>query len=188
MRKIACFLLLGCATLGYTAITVAAEAWRWKDVNGVVHYSDRPTQGAERVDISATKPSSSPPNIVVTREPGTAPAAAAGTPNIPYTRCVIIAPDAEETFNAVNAVTAGVYVEPKLQDGHRIEVMLNGRIVTDWPPDALTFTLTQMVRGSYTISARVLDANGGTACSGPTLTFHVRQPTVPQVRPRPPGG
>ena len=39
-------------------------------------------------------------------------------------------------------------------------------------------TLTDLDRGSYTLSARVLDAIGGAACSGPTLNFHVRLPTV----------
>jgi hypothetical protein len=42
MRQIATFLLFGVAlTAG------AAEIWRWKDANGVVHYSDNPVPGAK---------------------------------------------------------------------------------------------------------------------------------------------
>jgi hypothetical protein len=98
---------------------------------------------------------------------------------------VITAPDNEETFNAVNAVTAGVLLEPALQSGHRIEVLLNGNVVQDWPQDAMGHTLKNLERGSYTISARVLDAGGDAVCSGPTITFYVRLPTVqPQVQHR----
>jgi hypothetical protein len=42
-------LLLACAA------TSAAEVYKWKDKNGAWHYGDRPTQGAEPVEI---KPSS----------------------------------------------------------------------------------------------------------------------------------
>ena len=67
---------------------------------------------------------------------------------VPYTRCVITAPDNEETFNAVNTVSAGLLIEPALQPGHRIEVLLDGSVVQDWPPDASTHTLKDLERGS----------------------------------------
>jgi hypothetical protein len=79
-------------------------------------------------------------------------------------------------------VTVGVHLEPGLQEGHHIEVQYDGNSVQDWPPEALSHTLTDLERGAHTVSARVLDAGGGAACSGPTLTSHVRLPTVPQPR------
>jgi hypothetical protein len=91
---------------------------------------------------------------------------------------VVIAPDSEETFNAVTSVTVGLLIEPALQAGHQIEVLFDGSPVQDWPPDSLSHTLTELERGSHTVAARVLDTSGGTACSGPTLNFHVRLPTV----------
>lgn len=183
--RMAHFRMAFCLLVGVTALAGAAETWRWKDDNGVIHYSDRPVPGAERVSVVAPKPSSTPPqttgvdkaaapSVSVTREP---------TAIVPYTRCVIVAPDAEETFNAVNSVAVGIHVEPSLQEGHGIEVRLDGTVVKDWPQDALTHTVGDLLRGAHTVSARVLDADGTPVCTGPTLTFHVRQPTVkPQVQ------
>jgi hypothetical protein len=185
MRKLASFLFIGFAlTAG------AAETWRWKDANGVVHYSDRPEPGAERVDI-----------VLASKTTGNAPTAASGTANqngtqndvvsIPYTKCVIASPDKDQVFNAVNTVPATVQLEPELQNGHRLQVMLNGRIYTDWPEGVMNYTLSNLYRGSYTLTARVLDANGATVCTGATITFHVRLPSLlaparPQQNPRKP--
>jgi hypothetical protein len=192
MRKVAILLLIGCATLALSEMGMAAETWKWKDANGVVHYSDQPVPGAERINVVAPKPSSSAP------KPAAAPRVAATSPEsnqatnqpaiVPYTRCVITAPDNDETFSAVNAVTAGVLIEPALQSGHHIEVLLNGNSVQDWPKDAMGFVLKKLERGAYTISARVLDDFGGAVCSGPTINFYVRLPTVIQPRVQPRGG
>jgi Domain of unknown function (DUF4124) len=193
MRKVALLLLIGCATLALSQTGMAAETWKWKDANGVVHYSDRPVAGAERVDVVAPKPSSSAPKPATAApravtnadpdQPARQPANQAAI--VPYTRCVITAPDNDETFNAVNSVTVEVLLEPALQTGHRIEVLLNGSVVQDWPQDAMGHTLKNLDRGSYTISARVLDGFGGAVCSGPTINFYVHLPTVPQVRATP---
>ena len=179
MRKVAFLLLVGCGAIDYTALATAAETWKWKDANGVVHYSDKPVPGAERIDIVPPKPS-----ISVQKPAAAAGHTAAANPGpdqpaiVPYTRCVVIAPDSEETFNAVTSVTVGLLIEPALQAGHQIEVLFDGSPVQDWPPDSLSHTLTELERGSHTVAARVLDSSGGTACSGPTLNFHVRLPTV----------
>ncbi|MEO8307026.1 MAG: DUF4124 domain-containing protein [Pseudomonadota bacterium] len=187
MRKVAFLLLTACATLALSGMLMAAETWRWKDANGVVHYSDKPAPGAERIEVIAPKPS-----ISVTRPPVAQPRAAAAANEeadspavVPYTRCVITSPDNEETFNAVNTVSASLLLEPALQPGHRIEMLLNGNIVKDWPQQASSHTLTNLERGSYTLSARVLDSFGGSVCAGPTINFFVHLPVMrPQVQHR----
>jgi hypothetical protein len=185
MRKVACFLLTAIACLG-SAMLVAAETWRWKDANGVIHYSDRPVPGAERVSVIAPKPSSSPPQQTGV-DPAAAPTPRTVSPPaiIPYSRCLVTAPANDETFNAVTSVSAGVLLEPDLQAGHRIEVTLDGAAVADWPQDALSHTLTDLLRGSHQINVRVLDANDNAACTGPMVMFYIRLPTVkPQVQHR----
>jgi Domain of unknown function (DUF4124) len=184
MRKVAFLLLIGCATLACGIVATAGETWKWKDANGVVHYSDRPVPGAERVDIVPPKPSSSAPKSTST--PRNAVSADSNPPAnqaiVPYSRCVVTTPDNDEAFNAINTVGAALLIEPALQPGHRIEVLLNGSIVKDWPQEASSHTLTGLDRGSYTLSARVLDSFGGAVCSGPSINFYVHLPTV--ARPR----
>jgi hypothetical protein len=158
-----------------------AEMWRWKDANGVVHYSDRPVPGAERIEVQ--------PSVTTGSAPATAAASASNVQPPPatvsYTRCAITSPANDQVFNAVNSVTASVEVEPALQGEHRLQIILNGRAYAEWPDGVLTYTLMDLYRGSYVLSVRVVDADGRQLCRGESSTFHVRQPSVQAPRPRP---
>jgi hypothetical protein len=171
MRRFASFLLIGFAlTAG------ATETWRWKDANGAVHYSDRPVPGAERIDIRpAPKPGSVAPPAV---NSGTANNSQGEPASVPYTSCAFTSPTNDQVFNAVNTVSASLQLEPALQADHRVQVFLNGRAYAEWPEGLLYYTLTNLYRGSYTLGARVLDADGKAVCTGSSITYHVRQPSV----------
>ena len=66
----------------------AAELWRWKDADGVVHYSDRPVPGAERIDVRSNQKSTGEFNP----EAPPPPAARPVTPANRYTRCAVASP------------------------------------------------------------------------------------------------
>jgi hypothetical protein len=178
MRKLALLLSM------LTAVSaLATETWRWRDAEGVIHYSDRPVPGAERIDVNVSQHSSSEE------------AAPAATPQRPraadpapiHYRCEMLRPANDEVFNSVTAVTATVALEPGLTEGARLQVYLNGAAYGAWPPGVQTYTLENLVRGSYTISARVVDANGTALCTGPSINFHIRQPSLlsPARKPTP---
>jgi hypothetical protein len=172
MRQLCSFLLIA---LAFAAS--AAETWRWKDANGVVHYSDRPVPGAERVfvapppksgEASTAAPRSNPPPTDAPQAPTV----------VPYLRCDVTAPANDTVFNLVHSVAVTLVIEPWLQAGHRAQVMLNGQVYTDWPAGQASHTMSNLYRGSYTLSVRVLDAAGRPLCSGAATTFHVRQPSL----------
>jgi hypothetical protein len=175
MRKLACFLLL----CGALAGAQAADIWRWKDANGVVHYSDVQVPGAERIAVqSAPKPGT----VVTPATPRNTPAASVPaqqepeeTRIVPYVRCEIGSPQNEETFPNVTEVNVSVDLQPQLQSGHRMQVLLNGKAVGEWPADAQQFPLADLHRGAYTLSARVLDASGAPLCTSQTISFFVQQ-------------
>lgn len=171
MRKLTSILLLICgASLG------AAETWRWVDANGVTHYSDRQVPGAQRIVIAgASKPGSAVPPPPQTTQNTPAQSAPAFRP---YTRCAITTPTNDQVFNAVNSVSAALELAPELQEEHRIQVVLNGSVVPSWPEGALSYTLANLNRGSYTLAARVVDASGRSVCLGSSISFHVRQPSI----------
>lgn len=186
MRLLATILLTGLA-LGASA----AEAWRWRDANGVIHYSDVPVPGAERIQLGS-----------VPRPSGNAPAAAPATPasqgiapaaqpdetpaTVPYLSCVVTSPANDEVFNAVSAVTVSLQLEPALQEGHRVQAFLNSRVVPDWPEGVLNHTLSSLYRGTYSFGVRIVDAGGRPVCTSPSIKFHVRQPSVLSPARRPP--
>ena len=182
MRKLVALLSM------LTAVSaLAADMWRWRDAEGVTHYSDRPVPGAERVNMQTPQSGNSSAqnaNSVATTAPR--PAAAAPPP-IRYTRCEIQRPANDEVFNSVDTVTVSVALEPALAEGYRLQMYVNGAEYKDWPAGATTYSLQGLFRGSYSLSARVVSADGKAACLGPPVSFHIRQPTInsPARRPVP---
>ena len=132
----------------------AAELWRWKDADGVVHYSDRPVPGAERIDVRSNQKSTGEFNP----EAPPPPAARPVTPANRYTRCAVASPVNDQVFNAVRAVRVTLAIEPGLSSDHDLQVILNGSPYAGWPADSMSYTLQNLDRGSYTLAARVLDA------------------------------
>ncbi len=161
----------------------AAEVWRWKDANGTWHYQDSPAPGAERVDVQSTPRSSSPATPVPAYVPSPPP-----QPVVRYTRCAVIQPENDAVFQATDAVTAGLAIEPALQPGHRVEVFLNGSLFPDWPQGTFFYSFQGLFRGSYALAVRVVDDAGRTQCTGPAITFHIRQPSVLSPLRRPAAG
>jgi hypothetical protein len=179
MRQIASFLLVAFALPALVAPAAAAEAWRWKDDKGVVHYSDTPVPGAERVVL--------PSSPAVGTVAASAPQSRAATPApFKYTECVVVEPGNDQTFNAVSSVTASIRISPALQQDHRIQVLLDGEVHAAWPARMLATRLDNLFRGTHTLAVSVLDANGKSLCAGPAISFHVRQPSLlSPARPKP---
>lgn len=176
MSKTACFLLLLCAA----AVLPAAETWRWRDANGVVHFSDRPVPGAERVVLgSAPKPGSTAP---ASRGTQSGSQQASTQDVVPYERCEVTSPANDQVFQNETSVPVTVDVQPGLQADHQLRVIFNGALVTGWDGSSRSGTLTDLVRGTHVLEARVVDGAGRALCQSPQISFHIR---LPQVRPRP---
>ena len=173
-----CLLLLGASSLG------AMEAWRWTDKDGVVHYSDQPMPGAEKVQLNAApKPGSVAPP---TSRPQDSEDSARNPP-FRYTSCTVASPAQDEVFESVDSVGVSLQVLPGLRPGDRVEVRLNGQVVTDWPPSSTGYQLSGLARGNYQLSGRVLDADGHTMCTLTGSSFNVHQPSLlTPGRPPPP--
>lgn len=167
MRYLILLTLTACSALG------AAEMWRWVDSDGVVHFADRAVPGAEKFTLQSTQKPSAP-------AAGTAPPArtAVRPADFRYTSCAITSPGQDEVFNNVNAVIASIELLPGQRPGDRVLMNLNGRRVANWPEAALGFTLTELYRGTYSLSAQILDEAGKTMCTSAQVSFHIRQPSM----------
>jgi Domain of unknown function (DUF4124) len=171
MRQLASFLLVAFALPAMVVPAIAAEAWRWKDAQGVIHYSDTPVPGAERVALPAT------PNVGTVATPAPTPPPAIPEP-FKYSECVVLAPGNDQIFNAVSSVTASIRIAPPLQQDHRIQVVLDNNVYAAWPARMLTFKIDNLNRGTHTLVVNVVDASRKSLCAGPPISFHVRQPTI----------
>lgn len=178
MRWMTLFLLLM-----FSAGAVAAEVWRWVDEDGVMHFSDRPHPGAERVELapaqSYTAPALPPPRQPTPREDS--------DPAPAYSRVAIVSPEAGEMFwNIGGQLTVQVALEPQLIRGHELRIYLDGNRVDGVPQGPVQFTIGEVYRGEHTLRAAVFASGGRELASSEAITFYVQQTSIQNPsRPRP---
>jgi hypothetical protein len=161
--------------LAATAV-VAQEAYRWVDEDGVVHYSDRPREGAEAIVLPT-------PNVATTRRVprATAPQGeddeAAEEPQAAgYTNIEIVSPGAEETlWNIEGVLSVSVALQPALQPGHLVRAYFDGEMR---PVSGTSFQLQEVWRGVHNIQVEVVDATGKVMIRSQPSRFYVQQNTV----------
>ncbi|MEO0997514.1 MAG: DUF4124 domain-containing protein, partial [Pseudomonadota bacterium] len=182
MRALAALLLLlGCGL-------VNAEAYRWVDENGVVHYSDRPVAGAERIDIDTDRGSGNRTQIAPPAAPGssagTAAQPAAANAPVPTTRPQYQALDlirplqGETLWNTGSTLTVSLRVTPSLAPGDRIRLIYDGQQLSGLPTDQLDIQLDEVYRGEHTIQAEIENIDGDTLIQSSVRTFYVRQNSI----------
>ena len=155
----------------------AAQAYRWVDENGVVHYSDRPRDGAEEIVLPRDTRPTGP----------VAPVRSAASPNGGQTDAVvdvaqdyesleIESPAAEETlWNIGGVLNVSLNLVPLLKQGHRVRVYFDGepRMVS-----GTSFQIEEVWRGVHNIQAEIVDANGQMLIRSRTNRFYVQQTSV----------
>lgn len=157
------------------AAAALADAWKWTDEEGVVHYSDRPNPGAIRISIDDPNTSVSPDTA---RANGTTVAndedEAAGP--FRYESFEIASPSAEETlWNIESVLSVSLSLSPALQTGHQVRVYFDGtpQIVT-----GTSFQLEGVYRGVHNLQAEVLDETGTMMIRTRPNRFYIQQTSV----------
>ena len=191
MMRLACFVLLILAAAG----AGAAEMWRWVDDRGVVHYSDRPVPGAEKVTISGAQTFSAP---ALPADEGAGDEGGQADEGNVYRQFAIVQPAQDETlWNIEGRLAVQIAVDPVIKGRHSLQVFLDGQRVEDVPPDATAFTLGNVFRGEHTLTASIVDEAGRQLVSSAPVKFFVQQtslsnpnssPPRPTPRPAPRGG
>ncbi len=156
---------------------VLAQAYKWTDEDGIVHYSDRPQEGAEWVQLvsDGRRPRPAPPPTA-RADTGAADEAAEETPAFRYESLTIGEPLAEETlWNIEGVLSVTLNVQPALQSDHRIRVYFDGtpRMVT-----RTSFEIEEVWRGVHNIQAEIIDASGTMMIRSMPNRFYVQQNTI----------
>jgi hypothetical protein len=168
-------LALVCLLVG--VVCRAAAVYKWIDADGVVHYSDQPTPGAEKIQTGTSSGRTGPST--------TAPAAAKPVEKpkkrgsaLDYDEFAIISPTQNQTFFGDTAVTVRLNLVPELRPNQAITWNLNGKVLDDQASDATLFTLDNLPRGSYSLAATIVDQTTGESASAETVSFVVQQHSV----------
>jgi Domain of unknown function (DUF4124) len=159
----------------------AAVIYKWTDSDGLVHYSDQPVPGAEKIVTAGTASTAA-----TAARPGnnfTAPinlgapkkSASAG---LGYAQLSIASPTPEQAFFGEEAVGVQLTVDPALKPGHTITWHLNGKEISNQDSSATQMTLPRLDRGTYVIAATITDPGSGQSQSTDSTTFYIRQPSA----------
>jgi len=167
MRK----LLFTLMCLASTA-AMSAAVYKWVDAQGVTHYSDQPHPGAEKKEFDSlptyqeTQPAYAPPQSGEPRQEGS-----------PYQFCSISQPTNDEVLFNVQSVSVQLNIVPA-DSNDPVSIQMDGRQLAEVTPSTGSYTISPIDRGTHTLTLVIKDSQGKTLCTSPSVTFHVRQPSV----------
>lgn len=146
--------------------------YKWVDESGVVHYSDQPHSGADKIQVhkAQTYPGqrAAPRSSSATKPPSTGR----------YERFLLTSPQDGDVFvNTGGAIPIAVDLEPGLAPEHSLWFLLDGEHVDGLAPEATEGTLSALDRGTHTLVAQVVDARGTVVVYTDPVSFVVRQPS-----------
>jgi uncharacterized protein DUF4124 len=160
----------------WATAAASAEVWRWVDDDGVVHFSDTPRAGAERIDVSESRQSTGARIYRDTAPTGADGEEPAEEQSFKYDSLTISSPGAEETlWNIEGTLSVSLSLSPGLQSGHRVRVYLNGE---PQMVNSTSFTLDEVWRGAHNIQAEVLDETGRLMIRSQPSRFYVQQNSI----------
>lgn len=156
-----------------------AQAYRWVDEDGVVHFSDRPVEGAELVHLAESNPNRRPaPAARSYTAPVPAAAQDEAEPEAPfrYETLIVTAPAAEETlWNIEGVLNVALDLRPALRAGDQVRVYFDGeaRMVS-----GTNFQIEEVYRGVHNLQAEIVDPTGNLMIRSLPNRFYVQQNTV----------
>jgi hypothetical protein len=158
------------------AFTVqAAVIYKWVDADGVVHYSDQASPGAEKI-VTAGSINSMTPGRSATG-PSSQSTQQGDQGGLNYTEFAITSPAPDQTFFGDDVIPVRLSLNPPLRPNQAITWNLNGRQL-DSPPSALSFVLPRLDRGTYALTATITDQQTSSSQTSNSITFFVRQPSA----------
>ena len=159
-----------------TAFSVqAAVIYRWVDADGVVHYSDQASPGAEKIITAGSSSPAASGTRNATGPIAQAPQKSAGGLN--YVEFSITSPAPEQTFFGDDVVAVHLDLNPVLRPNQTITWHLNGKEL-EVPPTAVSFALPRLDRGTYALAATITDQQTSESQTTNSVTFFVRQPSA----------
>lgn len=163
------------------SLTLCFGVWAqdrvYKRVNpdGSVEYSDQPLQGAEVMKVPKGSTFTMPETTTSTAAPADSTAEETG---VTYDSLEITEPANDKTIRSNEGkVSALARVVPGLASNHRFRWRMDGEIVQDVNSPELR--LNNIDRGSHTLQAEIVDADGKVVISSEIITFHLMRYRIP---------
>lgn len=165
--------------LALIALPARAEVFTYIDAQGNRVYTDQPHANAQRVPIATSNRMAAPAN---TAAPIATAKKSAEAPPFHYDMLRILIPEPDATLrSSAGELIVSVTSEPRLQSGHRYRLLLDGK-ATGEPGVSPVFALSNIDRGSHSLSIEILDAAGQTVERTANQPFHMLRISLAQKR------
>ncbi|WP_223457841.1 MULTISPECIES: DUF4124 domain-containing protein [unclassified Pseudomonas] len=170
------WLLIACLI----ALPASAEVFMYVDAQGNRVFTDQPKPGNARC-VPLTKS-----NRIAAIPTGATPLSADSSPEVqaPFhydlLRILVPEPDATIRSNAGEVIVSATN-EPGLQPGHRYRLLLDGQPTAE-PGLSPVFPLSNIDRGSHTLSVEILDEQGRIVERTASQPFHMQRTSLAQKR------
>ena len=180
--RTALLLLLALAASGLSGAASSAEVWKWVDANGVTHYADQPgAPNATRVEVRAGNVSEARPAGPVSNESDSDSDSQSQPEQDTYRDFQIVRPTSDQSIvNSGGEVGVEIRVSPTLKSTHRLNLYLDGQLVTGFARNTQLYMLTAVPRGTHSVTAAIVDVTGKTVQESASVMFTVRQESIAQ--------
>lgn len=153
-------------------LTASSAIYKYIDENGRVAYSDKPVAGADQIKVQRAPERSqklakddgddSDENIGVDGDVAR------------YESLRILNPEPNQSINDQSGTVQVILLPtPALSRSHEIVINVDGKDISRGRHSSLS--LTNLTRGSHSVSGRIVDAEGYNMIESGTVTFHVRK-------------
>ena len=168
--------LFGIIALTFLATSsLYAQIYKWTDSSGVVHFSDVPHSGAEKVDLPGVQTYTPSTGSAKTKD-SAVNKAEEGTDS--YELVAISEPLNQATIrNNQGFVPILVTTNPKLKPGDLLQIIYDGEPLGK-PQSGITFALKDVKRGTHTIAVQVVDGEGNVVNTSDEITIFMHRPQV----------
>jgi Domain of unknown function (DUF4124) len=151
--------------------------YKWTDAQGVIHYSDQPIPGAEKIFTATSSSAGAAATARPNADPQNPTPKKTASAALTYTQFAIISPSADQTFFGDEVIGVHLDLDPGLKADQAITWHLNGKQLDDQGPTTTQFSLPHLDRGTYVIAATITDQKTGESLSTDSVSFFVRQPS-----------
>ncbi len=157
-------------------LTAEATIYQQTDSNGNLIFSDEPvSDNAKPLDIVDTVPST----ISASKEKTPPPASTDSQTKAytPYSTFTIASPHNEETLQNPVSIPVQIQLEPRLKDGDRIQIYLDGKA---WHAavSSTRLSLYEVERGAHQLQAKIIDKNNNPQQETNSVTIYVQRATI----------
>ncbi|MDE2296145.1 MAG: DUF4124 domain-containing protein [Gammaproteobacteria bacterium] len=151
-----------------TSACPASTIYKWTDPAGVVHFSDHPAPGAQKIQLDV--------DVVPAVRTPSVPAAPHSASPVPYQHFTIDSPTREQSFFS-EAVPVHLTMQPALRPSDEIRWTLNGEALGAYA-NQLGFSLPDLPRGAYDLVATAIDRESGDTLNSANVAFYMHRSSI----------